>query len=538
MLAVTSSVWEGRDMMPLRSFAELLGRAAATHPDRLAVSDGEQSLSWRQLADRVAGLAAALAGTGLAPDDRVALQAAGSVDFVLSYLAALQAGLVVVPVNPGYTLPELEHILADSGARLLITDSVAAVAAAEELAERHAGLRVVLAAPAGTGELDTVAGLLDSAGDRRLDQTGRTDDELAVLLYTSGTSGRPKGAMLPVRALLANLAQVGRLSPPPVTAADRVFLPLPLFHVYGLNAGLGLALYFGASLTLAGRFDPAGTLRELTAAGPTVVVGAPEQFRLWAELWAEQPEFRAAFAGVRLGLSGSAPLAADLVARYAELGVGLYEGYGLTEAAPVVTLNLTPDPAGTGWLPPKAGSVGRPLPGVDVRLVEADGDLAEPGDLGFIEVRGANLFTGYWPDGAGGPDPDGWFATGDLAVTDDDGDYYLVGRRSDLVLVNGFNVYPAEVEAVLARLPGVREVAVLGLPDGEGEVLVAYLVPEPGTVLDPDGLLAEAGRSLARFKLPRRLIEVDALPHTVTGKVMKWRLGPAGDIDDSDEARS
>jgi long-chain acyl-CoA synthetase len=517
-------------MEPLRSFAELLGRAAATRPDRPAVSDGEQSLSWRQLAERVSRLAAALAGTGLAPEDRVALQAASSVDFVLSYLAALQAGLVVVPVNPGYTLPELEHILADSGARLLITDSVAAVAAAEELAQRYPGLRVVLAAPAGTGELDTVAGLLDSAGDRRLDQPGRTDAELAVLLYTSGTSGRPKGAMLPARALLANLDQVGQLSPPPVTAEDRVFLPLPLFHVYGLNAGLGLALYFGASLTLAGRFDPAGTLRELAAAEPTVVVGAPEEFRLWTE----QPEFASAFTGVRLGLSGSAPLAPDLVARYAELGVGLYEGYGLTEAAPVVTLNLTPDPVGTGWLPPKAGSVGRPLPGVEVRLVEADGDLAEPGDLGFLEVRGANLFTGYWPDGAGGPDADGWFGTGDLAVTDDDGDYYLVGRRSDLVLVNGFNVYPAEVETVLARLPGVREVAVLGLPDGDREALVAYLVPEPGAVLDPDELLAEAGRSLARFKLPRRLIEVDELPHTVTGKVMKWRLGPAGDANDPD----
>jgi len=333
--------------------------------------------------------------------------------------------------------------------------------------------------------------------------------------------------MLPARALLANLAQVGQLKPPPVTAEDRVFLPLPLFHVYGLNAGLGLALYFGASLILAGRFDPAGTLRELAAARPTVVVGAPAEFRQWAE----QPDFGTAFAGVRMGLSGSAPLATALVARYAELGVGLYEGYGLTEAAPVVTLNLSPDPSGSGWLPPKAGSVGRPLPGVEVRLVEDDGEPVEPDDPGFIEVRGQNLFTGYWPDGFGGPDADGWFATGDLAVADDDGDYYLVGRRSELVLVNGFNVYPAEVEAVLARLPGVGEVAVLGLPEGEPaagdtELLVAYVVPAPGARLDPEELLAAAGRSLARFKLPRRVIEVDALPYTVTGKVMKWRLGP------------
>lgn len=505
-------------MTPPTSFADLIGQSAAARPAQLAISDGERELNWQQLAERVARLAAVFCDTSLRPDDRVAIQAANSVEFVLCYLAALQAGLVVVPINPGYTLPELEHILRDSGARLLITDSVTTVAAADELRQRHEGLRLLLAA-AGNDELDTVAGLLSTA-DRRLDQPGRTGEQLAVLLYTSGTSGRPKGAMLPARALLANLAQVAELSPPPVRPEDRVFLALPLFHVYGLNAGLGMALHFGASLTVATRFDPAGSLRAMAAARASVVVGAPEEFRRWAD----QPEFAAGFASVRLALSGSAPLATELVGRYAELGVGLYEGYGLTEAAPVVTLSLVADPAGAGWLPPKPGSVGRPLPGVDVRLVELDGELAEPGDLGYLEVRGPNLFTGYWPDGTDGPGPDGWFATGDLAVADDDGDYYLVGRRSDLVLVNGFNVYPAEVEAVLSRLPGVREVAVLGLPDGDSEQLVAYLVPEPGAVLDTDVLLAEAGRSLARFKLPRRLIEVNALPHTVTGKVMKWQL--------------
>ena len=190
------------------SFAELLRRAAATRPDEPAVADGEQGLSWQQLADRVAQLAAAFAHSGLRPDDRVAIQAASSVEFVLCYLAALQAGLVVVPVNPGYTLAELEHILDDSGARLLITDSVSTVTAAAELAQRHAGLRIVLAAPSGADGLDTVASLRASAGDERLDQPGRTGEDLAVLLYTSGTSGQPRAAMLPARALLANLAQV------------------------------------------------------------------------------------------------------------------------------------------------------------------------------------------------------------------------------------------------------------------------------------------------------------------------------------------
>jgi long-chain acyl-CoA synthetase len=171
---------------------------------------------------------------------------------------------------------------------------------------------------------------------------------------------------------------------------------------------------------------------------------------------------------------------------------------------------------------------------VQVRLLDGDGEEVEAGDLGTLAVRGANLFTGYWPDSAGGPDPDGWFTTGDLAVADDDGDLYLVGRRGDLVLVNGFNVYPAEVEAVFAKLPGVREVAVLGVPNAENgsDLIVGYLVAEPGAVLDPDALLEQAGTSLARFKLPRQLIEVDKLPHTATGKVMKWQLRPGSGPDD------
>ncbi|MBV9822565.1 MAG: AMP-binding protein, partial [Actinobacteria bacterium] len=492
------------------SFGELLHRAAADRPHEPALIDPDGRWSWSELREQVGRLAAALVGAGLEPGDRLAVQAPATAEFVQVYLAALQAGLVVVPVNPGYTLPELEHILADSGARLLVTSSVAAVGATERLLAEHSRLdRIVVAARTGTDGLATVAELAAAgrqAPDGPPQRRDRTGEQLAVLLYTSGTSGRPKGAMLPVRALLANLAQVAALRPVPVSAADRVFLPLPLFHVFGLNAGLGLALYFGASVVLAPRFDAEASLAQLRDEQVTVVVGAPLEFAMWAG----QPAFADGFAGVRFALSGSAPLSAELVARYAAVGVPLYEGYGLTEAAPVITLNLAPDAPATsdgmatgdgtaasdgtaaadGWAAPKAGSVGRPLPGVEVRLVDADGEVVEVGDLGLLEVRGPNLFLGYWPDGADGPGEDGWFVTGDLAVADDDGDYYLVGRRSDLVLVNGFNVYPAEVEAVFRKLPGVAEVAVLGVPASEtSEEIVAYVVPEPGAALDPDALL-------------------------------------------------
>ena len=509
------------------TFGELLERAAQQRPAEIAVVDDERRWTWSELRDTVADLAAGLVSAGLRPDDRLAIQATTTADFVATYLAALQAGLVVVPVNPGYTVPELEHILTDSGARMLVTSSVATVAAADELLGNQPQLsQIVVAARSGADGLPTLSELLAAgraAADgppRGLDRAG---EQLAVLMYTSGTSGRPKGAMLPVRALLANLAQVADLRPVPVSAQDRIFLPLPLFHVFGLNAGLGMALYFGATVVLASRFDPAASLRLLRDEQITVVIGAPLEFAMWAA----QPDLADGFAGVRFALSGSAPLSSELIARYEAVGVPLFEGYGLTETAPVITLNLTPT-GPDSWAAPKPGSVGRPLPGVEVRLVDGDGEVVEVGDFGVLEVRGANLFAGYWPDAADGPGEDGWFTTGDLAVADDDGDYYLVGRRSDLVLVNGFNVYPAEVEAVFGKLAGVAEVAVLGVAETEtSDSIVAYVVPEPGTVLDPDQLLAEAGRSLARFKLPKQIVEVTELPHTATGKVMKWRLRSA-----------
>ncbi len=513
------------------SFGELIRRAAEARPDDLAVIDADVRWSWAELDGTVSSLAVALGELGLVTDDRIAIQAPTSAQFVAMYLAALRADLVVVPINPAYTLPEIEHILDDSGARLLVTASVAVIGAADELRRQHPQLaHIVVAARSGSDDLPTVTSLIESAAGRDVAGDGRSGEQLAVLLYTSGTSGRPKGAMLPVRALLANLNQLAELSPPPLSAHDRIYLPLPLFHIFGLNAGLGMGLYFGATLVLAGRFDTEASLATIRDERITVVVGAPLEYAQWAG----QPDAAEAFAGVRYALSGSAPLSPELVSTYAGFGVQLFEGYGLTEAAPVLTVNMVPVDGASGWAEPKAGSVGRPIPGVEARLLDGDGEQVEVGDLGLLVVRGDNLFTGYWPDGVDGPDSEGWFATGDLAVTDDDGDYYLVGRRGDLVLVNGFNVYPAEVEAVFGKLAGVREVAVLGMPEPDGgDAIVAYVVPEVGAVLDPDELVEQASRSLARFKLPKRLVEVDALPHTATGKVMKWRLRTAanGQLD-------
>lgn len=477
-----------------RGPSDLLRRAARRHPERTALVDTAERLTWAELDRDVSAAAVALRSSGLDDGDRVGLQLGSSADFVRLYLGALRAGLVAVPVNPAYTAPEVDHIRVDSAAGLLLD-----AAAARQL----------------------LAGAPDHASDPELDRGG---EDLAALLYTSGASGRAKGAMLSARALLANVDQIADVDPPLVTGADVVFVPLPLTHIFGLNAGLGTALRVGATLVLADRFDPGATLATMAAERVTCVLGVPGQFAAWLA----HPATADGFAAVRFAMSGSAKLGRGVVEGFAAVGITVYDGYGLTEAAPVVTINAL----GPGRDAPRAGSVGLPLPGIEIELRDADGDPVDDGDPGRIFVRGANLFSGYWPDTDGGPDDDGWFGTGDIAVADEDGQLRLVGRSSELVIVNGFNVYPAEVESVLADSAGVAEVAVVGAADvATGEAVHAYVVPAKGASLRPDDLLAQAARSLARFKLPTVIEIVTALPHTVTGKIMKWQLdrrdGPA-----------
>jgi long-chain acyl-CoA synthetase len=466
--------------------SDLLRHAAARAGQRLAVVDGETRLTYPQLDSAVTSAALALIGSGLRPGDRVALQLPTGADFVVLYLGVLRAGLVAVPVNPSYTGPEVDYIRTDSQAGLFL-DAAAA--------------RDVLAgAPSGP--------------DPRCDRGG---EELAVLLYTSGTSGRSKGAMLSARALLANLDQLAAVDPPLITGEDVLFVPLPLTHVFGLNAGLGMALRVSATLVLADRFDAGDTLGVMAAERVTALLGVPGQYAAWLA----HPTMRAGFASVRFAMSGSATLARGVVDGFADAGVAIHDGYGLTEAAPVVTVNAL----GDGRDRPTPGSVGLPLPGVEVELRDGDGDPVDDGDPGRVFIRGANLFSGYWPDGADGPDEDGWFGTGDIACADDLGQLRLVGRSAELVIVNGFNVYPAEVESVLAAAEGVAEVAVVGVHDPHtGEAVRAFVVAAAGAALNPEELLAFAARSLARFKLPSAIEVVGALPHTVTGKIMKWQL--------------
>jgi long-chain acyl-CoA synthetase len=433
-----------------------------------------------------------LARHGVVPGDRIALVLPNGRDFVVAYLAVLGVGAVAVPLNPTSPAPELAEELAVVDARLAIADGA-------EVADPV-----------------TPAGLLGGEAGAFVDREG---DDLAVLIFTAGTGGSPKAAMLTHGNLRANLEQIQR-HPGREVAADDVGLGvLPLFHIFGLNVVLGLSLYTGASIVLLDRFDAASTLEAIARHHVTIVAGAPPMFAAWARLPGADT---AALAGVRLALTGAAPLSEETRTAFeSRFGVTLRQGYGLTEASPVVTSSVFEGD-------PKPHSIGVPLPGVDVRLVDDEGEDALVGDSGEIWVHGPNVFTGYWHNAeatALALTPDGWLRTGDIAVADDEGFLSIVDRAKDLIIVSGFNVFPAEVEDALLEHPDVAEVAVVGVAHPHtGEAVKAFVVPEPGSSITESDVQAFCAGRLARYKCPATVTFVDALPHGLAGKLLRRAL--------------
>jgi long-chain acyl-CoA synthetase len=323
--------------------------------------------------------------------------------------------------------------------------------------------------------------------------------------------------MLSHRALAANIAQAAAVVPPMINGRDVVLGVLPLFHVYGLNAVLGQVLRQHARMVLVDGFDPEGSLDIIEDEAISVLPVAPPVFAYWMSV----PGLEDRLGPVRTVLSGSAPLAPDLTAAFTDrTGLAIHQGYGLTEASPVVTstqCSADPDPR----------SVGAPLPGIEIRLMDDRGRAPEDEDGGEIWIRGENLFSGYWPDGADGPDAEGWWATGDVGYVTASGDLFLVDRLKELVIVSGFNVYPSEVEDVITELDDVAEAAVIGVEDAlTGEAVVAYVKARHDVSADAlaDQVRAHCAARLAGFKQPKVVHIVEALPYTMTGKVQKGRL--------------
>ncbi|MFC4947388.1 AMP-binding protein [Pseudonocardia sp. GCM10023141] len=507
---------------PPSHVADLVTRAATRIPEHPAIVDvtSGNTLTWAMLDGAVSAEVARLRSAGVVNGDRVVIRLANGAAFCVAVLGALRAGAVAVPYGPIAVLRELQIVFADCAPSVVVAaegDRAAVEAAA-------AAGATVLTSP------DVTAGAPDAA---TITPTGDPED-IALLVYTSGTTGTPRGVRLSHRAVLANREQTAALRPAPITPVDRVLLSLPLFHVFGLAAGFLQVCWAGATVVLTDRFDADHIADVLVEHRVSGLAGVPTMFRSLLDLPAAR--LREATAGVRLCTSGGAPLPRQWLAGFREAtGLSVFEGYGLTECGPVLTTN----PYGSE---PKPGSVGRPLPGVELRLVDADGRPLDAGadpdpddideyvsdpahDTGLVSVRGPNLFSGYWPDGAGGPDADGWFRTADVGFLDADGDLHLVDRSSDLVIVNGFNVYPREVEQVLAELPGIAEAAVVGVPDERaGEAVKAVLVRAAGAELTEEQVREHCVIRLARFKVPAVFEFVDVLPRTPTGKVARRQL--------------
>lgn len=504
--------------MPRHDISAFVAEAAAELPERQAlVETGGRSLTWAGLEDEVARVATGLGAHGIRAGQRVMIAVGNRIEFVTAYLGVLRAQVVAVPVNPRSTASELARMLADSGTRLVVADDTTVEVVRAAVAD--------VAAPDVQRPLVAVVGTSPSAGELAFDDLRAASvrpvpplpdpERLACLLYTSGTSGLPRAAMLSHRALLANIEQVAAVEPPMIHGDDVVLGALPLFHVYGLNAVLGGVLRHRARLLLVETFDPDAVLDLIDDEACSVVPIAPPVFGHWLRA----DHLRERLGPVRLVLSGSAPLEPEVITQFtAVTGIPVHQGYGLTEASPVVTSTLCSRD-------PRAGSVGAALPGIELRLVDETWGQVEGEDPGQIQVRGDNLFSGYWPDGSDGPDGEGWYATGDVGFLDAGGDLVLVDRVKELVIVSGFNVYPTEVEEVLREVDGVADAAVIGVPDeATGEAVVAYVVPGAARPDLEDAVRAHAVERLARFKQPSRIEVVDELPFTATGKVQKGRL--------------
>lgn len=477
-------------------------RRARKTPHRIALVHGGHGLSYADLHERTTRLAHALRAAGVRRGDRVAYLGPNHPSYLETLFATGVLGAVFVPLNPRLAAPEIAHQLQDSGARALLHSPSCA-----QLAGTAAPLTVE------TGP--AYESLLAASPTDPIDETVSLD-ELCLIMYTSGTTGRPKGAMLTHGNLTWNAVNV--LVDHDLTVDERALVSAPLFHTAGLNMLTLPVLLKGGTCVLVESFDPAATLELIEDHRISFMFGVPTMF----DLVARQPGWAGAdLSSLRLLTCGGAPVPAALIRTYLQRGLTFLQGYGMTEAAPG-TLFLDAEHAVS-----KAGSAGVPHFFSDVRVVGPDGLPVGSGELGEVVVRGPHVGPGYWglPEESAAAVSDGWFHSGDAARVDADGYVTIADRIKDMYISGGENVYPAEVEDALLALPGVAECAVVGVPDERwGEVGRAFVVPAPGAALDPRELLAALSGRLAKYKIPKSAVLVDHLPRTASGKVLKHRL--------------
>lgn len=488
------------------NLADAFAQSVQQRPQKVAVYWGDTELTYATLLAQSLAVARQLTEKFCArPGDRVGLWLKNRPEFIPGLFGILNAGAVHVPINNFFKPAEVSHVLNDAGVDVLITDEELGVHF-PALASARPSLKIL--------KIETAVG---ERGDWGVSKAGlpppRSESDLAVIIYTSGTTGRPKGAMLSHGNLLHNVASCRQVLD--TIESDRYAVLLPLFHSYMLTVGLLLPLLNGASIILIKSLNqPHHMLREMFEHQATVMPAIPPFYRTLTHANIPRLPFR-------MCISGSAPLPMQVLKDFeAKFHIPLLEGYGLSETSPVVTKNPLHGVR-------KPGSIGLPLPNVEVSVQDDTGRRLATTEVGEICVRGGNVMLGYWnnPEETARAMRGDWLLTGDIGYRDADGYYYITDRKKDMLLVNGTNVYPREIEEVIHQFPGVKEAAVIGVPDPhKGEQPLAYVTPADGVTLDERTLLQFVRRNLADYKVPKHIIFLPALPRNATGKILKTTL--------------
>ena len=490
------------------NLASLLTDSAGRSPGETAIRLGDAALSYAELDDRSARLASLLRERSVAPGDRVGVMLPNVPDFPVAYYGVLRAGGIVVPMNVLLKRREIAFYLEDSGARLLLAWHGFAEEASQGAAD--AGAELVEVEPAAFAQ--TVAELEPTA-----ELAGTDAEDIAVLLYTSGTTGKPKGAEL-THANLSRNAEVSSRTTCEVGTGDVVLGALPLFHSFGQTVAMNASLRVGACLTLVPKFEPGETLETMQRDRVTHFYGVPTMF---GALLHHPDRERYDTSSLRTCITGGASMPVEVLRGFEDaFGAKVMEGYGLSETSPVACSNH-PDRER------KAGSIGTPIEGVEMRLVDEDDNPVEQSEVGEIVIRGHNIMKGYWqrPEATAEAMRGGWFHSGDMGRIDEDGYFYIVDRKKDLIIRGGYNVYPREVEEVLYEHPKIREAAVVGIPHDEwGEEIGAAVVLHEGEDLPPEEVSAYVKDRIAAYKYPRVVWFIDELPKGPTGKILKREI--------------
>ncbi len=499
---------------PLNStLADLLLEAVAAHPDGPAVSLGETRLTYAELAGAVGAAQAGLWDLGVRPGHRVGLLIPNTPHFLIAFFAAQACGAEVVMCNCLHSPGETAYVLNDSGARWLIALDVFDDKLAATIPQCPGLERVVVAGDSVLDQVVSFDGLLQANAGRALDPVRRDPGAVAVLMYTSGTTGRSKGAMLSHRSIIFDAHAANQVLD--LSSSDVMVGILPLFHAYGFTANIALALLNAIHVVLMPRFAAGAALDLMEQARVTVLAAVPTMYQIMLRT-RRTPDYD--LSSLRVAVSGGAPMPLEILRAFGErFGVHVIEGYGPTEAAPIVSVNPLHGVR-------KLGSVGPPIPGTEVQVIGDDGSPLPVGEVGELCCRGPNVMLGYWraPEATAETIVDGWLRTGDMARLDEDGYIYIVDRKKDMIIVGGMNVYPREVEDVIYSLPEIAECAVVGVPSRvRGEDVVAFVAFKEGETLAPEQVVEHCRAHLAPFKVPREVFVEAELPKSPIGKVLR-----------------